>query len=64
MSPLVSDTLYDASGFPAGSLKLFVVNIDNGKILDEITDIIYYTVANDVLHVKKRGGNYYEYRIK
>ncbi len=60
MFRMAPDTIYNDDD----SRGLRVVSVDTGEILDEIADITYYTIANNILYVKQQEGSYYEYKIK
>ncbi len=62
ISTLVPNKIYDASSGRRDILK--IVTLEDGKILDEISNLMYYAIEDGVLQIKQRGGSYYEYRIK
>ena len=41
-----------------------IVTIDTGEALNEMIDIVYYSIFTNILYIKQRQGDYYEYKIK
>lgn len=62
MSSIVPDHLYENRNRAPD--YLIAATLKEGKVVDEITHIVYYTMTNNVLYLKKRGGGYYEYNVK
>lgn len=62
ISSLMADTLYDASRGRQHVLK--IMNVRDGQLLHEISNIVYYTITHDKLSIKFREGNYNEYAIQ
>ena len=61
---LLPDIEYELSEYPIGSLKLMVIRSETGEVIEEISDVTYYTIYNGMLYVQKRGGTYDEYMLK
>jgi hypothetical protein len=57
MSPNILYHDNDPRGF-------MIVTIDTGEALNEMIDIVYYSIFTNILYIKQRQGDYYEYKIK